>query len=99
MMWAPASAAMLRAARPKAEVAPRITRVWPSLISKLRCRHVQAVAYDSGITANSSHDRSVLMGTTLVAGGHVYSAELPLIVRPRPPMHAATFVPPPKPPP
>jgi len=57
MMWAPASAAMLRAARPKAEVAPLITRVWPSLISKLRCRHVQAVAYDSGITANSSHDQ------------------------------------------
>ena len=44
MTRAPALTAMLTAAWPKDEVAPRITSVWPSAISRLRNRQVQAVA-------------------------------------------------------
>src|SRR5260370_34311195 len=58
---------MLRAALPKADVAPRITRVWSLAISKLRCRHDQAVAYDSGIAAKSSHERSVVLLSAHIA--------------------------------
>jgi len=54
--WAPACAAMFRAAWPSADVAPRMTSVWPARRSRLRYRQVHAVAYDSGIAASSSHE-------------------------------------------
>jgi hypothetical protein len=44
MTFAPALTAILRAAWPKDEVAPRMTSVWPEAISRLRNKHVQAVA-------------------------------------------------------
>ena len=40
---------------PKDDVAPRISRVWPLAISRLRNRQVQAVAYVSGMAASSAH--------------------------------------------
>ncbi len=44
MTFAPAFTAMLSAAWPNDDVAPRITSVWPLAISRLRNRQVQAVA-------------------------------------------------------
>jgi hypothetical protein len=44
MTFAPALTAMFSAAWPKAEVAPRTTSVWLGATSRLRNRHVQAVA-------------------------------------------------------
>src|SRR5580704_7759062 len=44
MTCAPAFTAMFRAACPNDDIAPRITKVWPSASSRLRNRQVQAVA-------------------------------------------------------
>jgi hypothetical protein len=71
---APVCTAMLRPAYRSAEVALRIVRVWPAVSARLRCKHVQAVAYDSGIAASSSHGNSESMDTTFETGTRVYSA-------------------------
>jgi hypothetical protein len=60
---------MLTAACPKDDVAPRITSVCPSAISRLRNKQVQAVAYVSGMAARSDHDRFRFDGRDLRHGG------------------------------
>jgi hypothetical protein len=74
MTFAPASTAILSAASPKDEVAPRITSICPFVSSRLRKRQVQAVAYDSGSAASASHGRSDSICATPVASARVYSA-------------------------
>jgi hypothetical protein len=74
MTRAPALTAMLTAACPKDEVAPRITRVCPRAISRLRNRQVHAVAYVSGMAARSAHDRSDSMAATFDTGARANSA-------------------------
>jgi hypothetical protein len=75
MMPASALTAILAAACPNDEVAPRTTSSWPLSISRLRKRHVQAVVYVSGIAAASSaHDRSASISATFEVGARVTSA-------------------------
>jgi hypothetical protein len=68
MVRRPFAAAMLIAAWPSAAVAPRINTAWPGCIRRIPCRATHAVAYDSGMAANSSQSRVVSTGTTLERG-------------------------------
>ena len=74
MTRTPALTAILMAAWPKEEVPPRMSNVWPLAISRLRNKQVQAVAYVSGIAANSAQDRLDSIRATLDTRARVYSA-------------------------
>ena len=74
MTRAPAATAILTAAWPNDEFAPRITTVCPAEILRLRKRQVQAVANVSGSAANWDHGSSESMSVTLAARTRVYSA-------------------------
>jgi hypothetical protein len=74
MTFVPELTAMLIAAWPKDEEALRMTSVWPGLTSRLRNRHVRAVAQDTGIAARSAHERPDSMDATLVTVARAYSA-------------------------
>src|SRR5262249_46487165 len=74
LTFTPAFTAMLSAAWPNDDVAPRITSVWPLPISRFRKRHVHAVGEGSGIAAGSAHDRFASIFATLLTGARVCSA-------------------------
>ena len=74
MTRAPAATAILTAAWPNDDVAPRMTMVWPAPSFRLWKRQVHAVANVSGSAANCDHGKSDSMRATLAARTRVYSA-------------------------
>jgi hypothetical protein len=73
MTFAPALTAMLRAAWPKDEVAPRMTSVWPGDLQVAeQARPGRGVGLrDRGQVA---HERPDSIAATFVTGARVYSA-------------------------